>query len=514
MAPFLSLPLFISFLQIVEAKPPKLMRTTPQNHGTIIDSYPSLIYYHRANDSEADNFFSEYRKAIKDMGPYGVVVAEANCTKTPELCKSRKIKRTPKLYFYPRGSSKLYDGAHAAEDIVAFVDDQTKKSLKVFREYEDVEELFPEYEEITLGYFEDRKCIEYKTYESVTGSPHDNHMFAAVVNPNVKKTKVEHIHIKDKFVEKYRDIWDWGKLTTWCSDAHSSFFLEFGKDNAANYFDSRNPVGIIWYDGKKEDYDAIKEIAKQLGMQYRHKIRIGLVDSPHFDHVAKVRGAAEEDLPQFHLIAPYESYHPNASAIYRLNNIDGNLSLSQIQEFIQKQANDELPIILRSAEKPEEEYVEGIKQLTGNTFNDTVLDFNKSSVILYSLPWGIHTKKYRGWLEDIVRDLKEKEILDLEVCELDLSTNDFPPYFFMEGFPAVAVVKKKDKRELFRVDSQTEEHMRVSLNELLGLDLPFDEDKMKEHEERRREKERKDKKKGRSPDDREERKKKYMYDDA
>ncbi|KAA6355174.1 MAG: hypothetical protein EZS28_049299, partial [Streblomastix strix] len=264
------------------------------------------------------------------MGKFGVSVAEVNCTEFLDICKAEKIKKPPQIKLYNKYGEKKYSDDNDAESIVKFVEDETKKSVRMFRTKEDAEEIFPDYGEVTIGYFEDRKNIEFQTFESITGSPKDNEIFIAVINPHFDKSKVEHVTPGTGKRETYKGLWDWGKMVTWHGDVTAALVEDINENNIKHFIETTRPVGWFFVDagGKKTPekrhprgprgeeqeeekveltkmHERVKKIAEELAQKNNRRIQMGVVDHKPNYRMSGPLGLSGKYLPGFTIEAPF-----------------------------------------------------------------------------------------------------------------------------------------------------------------------------------------------------------------
>eukprot|EP00770_Monocercomonoides_exilis_P004594 MONOS_4572.1-p1 / transcript=MONOS_4572.1 / gene=MONOS_4572 / organism=Monocercomonoides_exilis_PA203 / gene_product=Protein disulfide-isomerase precursor / transcript_product=Protein disulfide-isomerase precursor / location=Mono_scaffold00123:3428-5111(+) / protein_length=496 / sequence_SO=supercontig / SO=protein_coding / is_pseudo=false len=483
-----------SFFGICEAKPPKLIHVKEKYHDAVLGLYPLVILYHSHNSTDSPAMYEAFTQAIQEFGPFGVTVAEVNCSNIR------------------RGSNK-YEGEADKDEIYEWVEKSMKKGLRIFKTKEEVEELYPDFDHMFIGYFEDRKGIEFQTYESVASSPKDGTLFTAVINKNVPKTKVEYVHIEMNFIEKYRGKWDWVHMTRWKSDVEAPFVEEITSDNAKTYMESRKPVGFYFIDGKEDDMEFVKGEATKAAKNFDREVLFVIVDHNKHWRLTKTLGLPATHFPAFTLVAPFPSLDPNAKAHYPLlpDNplLKPTISPAAVTEHIRSFLNGTLPLKLRSEPVPAEQTGKVVK-VVGDTFNETILALDKYVFVKFTAPWCHKCKKLAPQFEEIAEELKDDKRVVL--ADFDITENDPWPEYVIDGFPTLLLFPANKKNTPIKCEEfySIQKVRRFLRENIPDLKIAVDENSIKEEDEREARRAKMEKKMG---IDRSREKKKYLFED-
>lgn len=424
----------------------------------------------------------------------------------------------------------------------------TKKSLRIFRKLEEVEALFPDLETVFIGYFTDRKNIEFQTYESCASSPKDNSLFTAVIDKNIEDVGIEYRQLNENWRDEFNGQWDWGELTRWIGDVQSPFVDEITSESAERYAKSNSPIGYIIYDGKQDDQENIRKIGTQLGKKYRNQMIFVLLDHSKHWKVTKTLGLDEHQLPGFTIVSNFESYLEVAKAHYPLLYTPGSsyplydntnftftitdekwkekksaIDIPTISQHVEAFLHNRLPLLIRSESSSvtEESKKEERSEITvtGSTFNSTVLDLDHDVFLLVHAPWSSKSKtllkNFRAIASEVQRLDEEAEPENkstLIFADMDATENDIWPYYYVDDYPTLLLFPKGDKMKTIRCEEITsvEKIKRFLKQNAKSCPLVPNQEIIDEEDARDKRREKMEKKMG---IDRSNKKKKYLFED-
>ena len=78
----------------------------PTELEDLFDTYPSVVLYY-STDSAGVSAREQFAISSHDLGQYGVLLGDFNCTNSTDICKQLNLTKLPALVFYEFATSFL-----------------------------------------------------------------------------------------------------------------------------------------------------------------------------------------------------------------------------------------------------------------------------------------------------------------------------------------------------------------------------------------------------------------------
>lgn len=370
-------------------------------------------------------------KAEKD----GVAIAKVDATVENELGSKFGVQGFPSLKFFINGQPVDYQGGRDEDAMFNWLKKKTGPSSAEITEAKDLEEhaeknlsvlfLFPENDTNALNNF------------MAVAAGYDDVPFAYSTSQDFK-TKYE-VDQKYAFIV-FRNFDDGRKflvseempatqnMKTFFEAVRFPMVMEFDQKAAERIFGSESPAMIFFTeDNNDSHYDAFKQVASE------RRADILFTKS-------SITGGLGARLSEF--LGVDKTMSPTVRIIKFKN---GSLDKFKVTDFTKEGLNQalddfkasKLTAYYKSSPTPETND-EPVKTITGDNFEDLVLNNDKFVLLESYAPWCGHCKQ----LEPIYKELAEKfaNVKNLVIAKMDATLNEHPS-LNVKGFPTINFFK-------------------------------------------------------------------------
>ncbi|KAK2958599.1 putative Protein disulfide-isomerase [Blattamonas nauphoetae] len=455
---------------------------------------PIVILYVHPEEESSQEMQTALEGALPLMESLGTQVGILNCSRSVTLCRNKGVKKFPELKLHTGShGSDVYKGEVDPEAIADWVEKKTEKAVRVFPSRENVEPLIAQYPHVVLGSFKTRNA-DFKTFIQAQRHMHDDDIMIAVVDKNLTKNTIEFIDTQINTTEFYTKPISMFTFPDWISTCYANPLVdEISELNAGRYLDSEIPVGYFFVNKSYENVDMnhLRTIAVTVAKAVKDRMLIVIVDHNRHWRMTSTLGLDGLRFPAFTIESLWPSSYHRTKAHFPFLGTPENIARDQypvltaenVLDFCERFLRGEVPVMYRSEPVPEGPLNKSeVIKIVGDTFNSTILDSDDNVFIKFTAPWCNHCKKLKADF------LTLTEMIDPETlifADFDVTTNDPPPGFPVEGFPTILLFKKEDKLHPIKCETfYSLEKIKKFLNKELKLELPVDEQKIKEEDEK------------------------------
>ena len=464
---------------------------TDSSYQRALNQYNYLmIYFYAPWCSHCQHFDSEYEKAAKTLAEENIFLAKIDGSTEIKVTQKYKVNGYPYILFFIKGNDPVEFDGRSSRELINWVRKKTGNAILFFNDKEEIKK-FKEDNEICLIYFGDDEN-DIKTFEKASQFVVE-FPFAVVKDEKLIKKNVHKgtIVLYKHFDEKKKEL---KKITL---ESISEFVKKYAlpkvmvfNDKSVQFiFQKKNPALVLYADNKSINWNRYGNILISVSEKINRKLAVIMTDIKEgiAARLADYVGIKERDLPLVSILDTRKDF--------KKYNMDGEITLENIMEFIEKWEKNELKRQLKSEIEPKLNNG-NIFVVVGKTFDKEVINNDKDVMLLFYAPWCNHCKEIKPKYEEVGKRLKDKNP-KLLIAKIDGSENEvesiaitgFPTIFFFPGNKKnKSPIEYKGKRE---TEDMIEFIKRYSYNKIIDEDIKEETNNDNKKEEKIKEKEKK-----------------------
>jgi len=449
-----------------------------------------LVHFHPTTGCvKCDDLTKEYAKASKLLKAEQLesLVAKLDATANAELAAKFEVTKFPSIKYFVKGKfEKDYDGKRDSDGTVLWLKNKEDPPVEIKKEEElqawldDIEE-----DNFALVVHVKKKSVRYNTFVKVAEDTLREWdiakiKFAAVYLPktaDAKKDAVLTMHrpgIKapDEAKITYTGNWAIEKIARWAQEGcYPTLSKKFNRNQYAPqsleaFGWSATVVGVVddnteieGQEDKKKDPDdlllpKVEQVLTPLADENpKWKFAIAEIEKLE-DHELELLGVAYGTEPRIVVLVGDELAKKTRK--YHLVGEDKITDTEEVKKFFEDVKAKKATQHFRSEPTPENELDDdGVLILTGNTFEEKVMDENKDVFVEFYAPWCKQCEALKPEWASMMRQGAKAgwSGRDVVIAKMDASANEceeeVPSFPRMVLYPAVKASQKMKKRQVY-----------------------------------------------------------------
>ncbi|KAA6399623.1 MAG: putative protein disulfide isomerase [Streblomastix strix] len=476
-----------------------------------------------------------------------------DCVEDVQTCKRGDVKQLPMMRVYMVENDGFY-GQINKPDIYNWIRDKTSNYPRHFNNTNEIEQISQFYKHVIVAQIppnrkKDKEAFFNTAYN--TRNPNDDVYCYVDAEDNQQESSFQFYHIREAFIEDFAYN-ETKKIPP--NQCRIPLVEEISPYNAQLYMESQGPVGFYFIDKNQTEMNHFYSEALIVAKKFRGKMIFTFVDNNIHWRLIGSLGLSGDNLPGFTIEQPYPSPINGTRAHYpllireeeeirkKLNRpwnvsdwkipVDNKPKDQRIEEatgekasnvqnateqeqqtpkpvpcvdswlitaYVEQFLSGEIPLRLRSEPIPKEPS-NALIHMVGDTFNEIILSDeakDKYQFVAFTAPWCHKCKKLKPELLEMAEEVKEDK--RVVFATMDLTLNDYPPVYTMNGFPTLYLFPAGDKTHpiYFGIFYSPQRIRRFLKNQIPNLAIAVDEEaiRVEEQEEKKKEKEEKRKRK-------------------
>ena len=433
---------------------------TDSTYENAIDFYDNLmIYFYVPWCRHCQAFEPEYQKAAAVLKKENIYLAKIDSSTDKKAAQKYKVSGYPTILFFLKGDPIEFTGRTQRE----VINWARKKAGSVIQNIDEREELekFMKDNEICFVYFgddiRDLKIVD-KASKIIEDFP-----FASTSNEYLIKKygRKGSLVLFKHFDEKKNEL----------RKINLEQILEFSRqyalpkvmmfnDKAVQYiFQKKNPALILYADKKSVNWNKYGNILIEISEKINRKLAVVITDIKEGIalRLSEYVGIKESDLP---LVSILDTRKDDLKKY----NMDDEISVENILNFIEKWEKDQLKRQLKSENEPKLNNG-NVFNVVGKTFEKEVIKNDKDVMLLFYAPWCTHCKELSPKYEEVAKKLRNNNP-KLLIARIDGSQNDVEN-ISISGFPTIMFFpgNRKDKNPIEYKGRRTTEDIIAFIKE-------------------------------------------------
>ena len=444
---------------------------TDFSYEKALDQYNYLmIYFYAPWCAHCKHFDSEYQQAAKILAEENIYLAKIDGSTEKKVTQKYKINGYPSVLFFIKGNEPIDFDGRTSKELINWVRKKAGNAILYFSEKEEIKK-FKEDNEICLIYFGDDES-DIKTFEKASKLIVD-FPFAVVKDEKLikKYTQKGTILLYKHFDEKKNELKkiNLESINEFVKKYALPKVMVFNDKTVQFVFQKKNPALVLYSDNKSLNWNRYGNILISVSEKINRKLVVVITDIKEgiAARLADYVGIKERDLPLVSILDTRKDF--------KKYNMEGDITVENILEFIEKWEKNELKRQLKSENEPKINNG-NVYVVVGKTFDKEVINNDKDVMLLFYAPWCTHCKELSPKYEEVGKRLKGKNP-KLLIAKIDGSENEvesipitaFPTLYFFQG-------NKKNKSPMeYKGKRETEDIIefikRYSYNKIIDEDV-------------------------------------------
>jgi protein disulfide isomerase family A protein 3 len=340
-----------------------------------------------------------------------------------------------------KGVPSDYKGPRDAKGIVSYMVKQEGPSAKPITSADQFNTLTTTNRDVVVvGFFPSQSGAVHKSFVDSANALREDFVFYIVTDNSIMEAakQNEGVVVYSPFTSPIVYSGS-GSLTDFIWDASVPAVGEITKDNTARYKKKNLPVlkaflNVDWASNAKQTNYYLNRLKKAAeNSAFANKILFAIANKKDFaDEIGRLGLTGQDPLVGIDDLPKSQKYR-----------FTGEFNVKNLEQFAQDYLDGKLKSYIKSEPKPASNDA-GVKVVTGETFNDIVMDPTKNVMIEFYAPWCGHCKK----LEPKYNELgdKFKDSTDVVIAKMDATANDSPHAKYQaKGYPTIFFAPANDK---------------------------------------------------------------------
>jgi protein disulfide-isomerase A1 len=433
---------------------------TDSTYENAIDFYDNLmIYFYAPWCNNCQAFEPEYQKAAAVLKKENIYLAKIDSSTDKKAAQKYKVSGYPTILFFLKGDPIEFTGRTQRE----VINWARKKAGSVIQNIDEREELekFMKDNEICFVYFgddiRDLKIVD-KASKIIEDFPFASTSNEYLIKKYGRKGSLVLFKHFDEKKNELRKI-NLEKIIEFSRQYALPKVMMFN-DKAVQYiFQKKNPALILYADKKSVNWNKYGNILIEISEKINRKLAVVITDIKEGIalRLAEYVGIKENDLP---LVSILDTRKDDLKKY----NMDDEISVENILNFIEKWEKDQLKRQLKSENEPKLNNG-NVFNVVGKTFEKEVIKNDKDVMLLFYAPWCTHCKELSPKYEEVAKKLRNNNP-KLLIARIDGSQNDVES-ISISGFPTIMFFpgNRKDKTPIEYKGRRTTEDIIAFIKE-------------------------------------------------
>ncbi|KRX09006.1 Thioredoxin-like fold [Pseudocohnilembus persalinus] len=446
---FLVLVLSVFFVNCTEyEKEDGVVVLNDENFNSFIESNNFvLVEFYAPWCGHCQQLAPEFAKAAQELAQAdpAVMLAKIDATQNEKLAQQYEIQGFPTLFWIVDGQIIQYQGGREASQIVKWCQKQSGSPTNLIESAESLEKLKSDSEVLIIYFGASQDEEQFQAYQNVARlALLNNVVFAHVFDSDIRKaegtaekqTIVMFKQFEDPRVE-YQGNFE-------VEDLLSNFVMKYGypiimaldEDNISLMVESQNGSLLVFHNNADLSQQALKAL-QEAKDQIKEHVKLFTIDisSEIGQNLAEFFQITEDKLPKVAIVKVIEEVQKFF--------LDEEISKESLENFVQKYNKNELKAVYFSEDIPATQD-KPVYQLVGKSFNEQVLESEKTVFVKFYAPWCGHCQEMAPVYEQLAEHYKDNE--NILIADIDFTKNEVPGVE-IEGFPTLLLYVSGNKQK-------------------------------------------------------------------
>ena len=434
---------------------------TDSTYENAIDFYDNLmIYFYAPWCRHCQAFEPEYQKAAGVLKKENIYLAKIDSSTDKKAAQKYKVNGYPTILFFLKGDPIEFTGGRTQREVINWARKKIGSAIQTINEREDLEKFMKD-NEICFVYFgDDLRDLEIvdKASKIIEDFPFASTNNKYLINKYSRRGSLVLFKHFDEKKNELRKI-NLNKIIEFSKQYSLPKVMMFNDKAVQFIFQKKNPAVILYADKKSVNWNKYGNIMIEISEKINRKLAVVITDIKEgiASRLAEYVGIKESDLP---LVSILDTRKDDLKKY----NMDDEISVNNILNFIEKWEKDQLKRQLKSENEPKLNNG-NVFNVVGKTFEKEVIKNDKDVMLLFYAPWCTHCKELSPKYEEVAKKLKNNNP-KLLIARIDGSQNDIEN-ISISGFPTIMFFpgNRKDKTPIEYKGRRTTEDIIAFIKE-------------------------------------------------
>jgi len=449
--------LFVGARAADDVDDPDVIVLTDKNFDSIVNSADIiLVEFYAPWCGHCKHLAPEYAKAataLKSNDP-PIKLAKLDATEHGTTASKFDVRGYPTLKIFRNGQASDYQGPREANGIISYMKKQAGPSSLEIKDVSKLEEITSRDEPIIIGYFTSEGAA-FKEFMAAANTLRDKFKFAHSTNAAVldKAGYREAVVLYKPYDEKtavFPGTVKASAIEEWIFKSYLPLAGVLSRDNLELYQRRNQPVlrvistNIDEKKNKKQvDYylNRLRKAAKDFtGLSFTVADKTAFGDHDRFGLTGEEKDAIV-----------IEDHAKNQK--FRFTG--EKFSTEAVKKFAQDWKDGKLKPHIKTEPRPAAAKKGEVTVVTGETFNEVVLDSKKDVLIEFYAPWCGHCKTLAPKYDKLAEELKDVD--SVVIAKMDATANDIPHSGYeARGYPTILFAPANNKDRPMKYEGERE----------------------------------------------------------
>jgi len=445
----------------IEEEEDVLVLTDDNFEEAVLGNEILLVEFYAPWCGHCKNLAPEYAKAATTLKELDtpIRIAKMDATANSKYSEKYGVQGFPTIKLF-RGSIEAgdvtdYDGGRTATDIEKWMIKKSGPAVQIIEDEEALTALKEKNDVVIVAYLDTVDGEEKQILEKVAGKD-ENAIYVATSSDSLKKDKkTPSITLFKNFDEGQNEFdgeFTEDSITSFVKGNSMPLVLTFSQEKASKIFGGDVQLHLLMFvDTEKEYFTTFETKAKEVAAANKGKllhIFIPLSESRILDYF----GFKEADLPAIMLVnmaAGMKKYPFTKKGDDLVESFESTFG-DDLTAFENEYFDGKLSPTLKSAE-PFDDSEEAVKVISGNEFEERVINSDKDVLLEFYAPWCGHCKNLAPKYEELAE--KFSSVDSIMIAKMDATENEIDhPKVDVQGFPTIFFFPKGDKANPVQYD--------------------------------------------------------------
>ena len=434
---------------------------TDSTYENAIDFYDNLmIYFYAPWCRHCQAFEPEYQKAAGVLKKENIYLAKIDSSTDKKAAQKYKVNGYPTILFFLKGDPIEFTGGRTQREVINWARKKIGSAIQTINEREDLEKFMKD-NEICFVYFgDDVRDLEIvdKASKIIEDFPFASTNNKYLINKYSRRGSLVLFKHFDEKKNELRKI-NLNKIIEFSKQYSLPKVMMFNDKAVQFIFQKKNPAVILYADKKSVNWNKYGNIMIEISEKINRKLAVVITDIKEgiASRLAEYVGIKESDLP---LVSILDTRKDDLKKY----NMDDEINVNNILNFIEKWEKDQLKRQLKSENEPKLNNG-NVFNVVGKTFEKEVIKNDKDVMLLFYAPWCTHCKELSPKYEEVAKKLRNNNP-KLLIARIDGSQNDIEN-ISISGFPTIMFFpgNRKDKTPIEYKGRRTTEDIIAFIKE-------------------------------------------------
>ncbi|XP_066932342.1 protein disulfide-isomerase A4-like [Clytia hemisphaerica] len=391
-----------------------------------------------------------------------ISIGKVDATVETDLATKFEVTGYPTMFIMRNGKKYEYKGPRNEPEISEYLINQEGEATKLKATMKEVKNFIKDpnnNDPVILAVADNAEDPIYKLFVEANNDVRDDYSFGHTFAKEAKKyfglkksaiLLIQPDHLRSKHEAKQHVYQDESGSPSEVQEFYKKNYIPlvgfFRTDNENRF--KKKPMVLVFYDVNfSPTYRSITQF-------WRSKVVEVAKEFPDVQFAVANEEDSEGRLKDLGLTESGEDVNVGAydAAGRRYALVDEEFSEDTLTEFVEEFLKGNLKPVIKSQRAAPKAKPGKVQVVTGNTFDQIIMDESKEVFIEFYAPWCGHCKAIEGYINKLAAKYKgEKDII---IAKMDGTLNEGPSQYAFEGFPTIYYSLPGKKNEPIKLDGK------------------------------------------------------------